>query len=144
MKNKPTSPRRVLVCGGRDYADEGRVFSALDALHTEETATTLLPIGVLIQGGAGKQILLDGRKRWVGADALAKAWAWSRKIHCDTYWPDWEGFRRGGNVRGAGPSRNTLMLHLGKPTVLLAFPGGGGTANMVGKARAAGVIVLEA
>jgi hypothetical protein len=35
------------------------------------------------------------------------------------------------------------MLEEGKPDLVVAFPGGTGTANMVKQARAAGVEVLE-
>ena len=39
---------------------------------------------------------------------------------------------------------NQQMLDIGKPDLVLAFPGGSGTADMVAKARAAGVGVLYA
>jgi hypothetical protein len=45
--------------------------------------------------------------------------------------------------RAAGPIRNQRMLDVGKPDFVIAFPGGHGTANMVRKAKAAGVQVLE-
>lgn len=35
------------------------------------------------------------------------------------------------------------MLSEGKPSLVVAFPGGEGTADMVRKARAAGVEVVE-
>src|SRR5215475_12388663 len=44
---------------------------------------------------------------------------------------------------GAGPIRNSKMLAEGKPEMVLAFPGGRGTANMVKQARSAGVSVCE-
>jgi hypothetical protein len=39
--------------------------------------------------------------------------------------------------------RNSKMLAEGKPEMVLAFPGGRGTANMVKQARSAGVSVCE-
>lgn len=45
--------------------------------------------------------------------------------------------------RAAGPIRNKRMLDEGKPDVVMAFPGGRGTANMVKLARAHGVKVIE-
>jgi hypothetical protein len=36
------------------------------------------------------------------------------------------------------------MLDEGKPQLVVAFPGGRGTADMIGRARAAGVPVVEA
>src|SRR5262249_11454324 len=44
---------------------------------------------------------------------------------------------------GAGPIRNSKMLAEGKPEMVLAFPGGRGTANIVEQARSAGVSVCE-
>lgn len=46
--------------------------------------------------------------------------------------------------RQAGPLRNARMLAEGRPDAVIAFPGGKGTADMVRKARAAGLPVVEA
>ena len=43
--------------------------------------------------------------------------------------------------RAAGPIRNKQMLEEAKPDLVIAFPGGAGTANMVKQAREAGVKV---
>ena len=45
--------------------------------------------------------------------------------------------------RGAGPIRNKQMLEEGKPDLVIAFPGGKGTANMIGQAKEAGIPVRE-
>ena len=112
--------RRVLVCGGRDYADRARVFAVLDELHAKS------PIGTIIEGGAK------------GADVLALAWAGRRDVEAVTVHAEWQ---RDG--RKAGPLRNTKMLRAGRPDLVVAFPGGPGTADMVRQARKAGVEVLE-
>ena len=44
---------------------------------------------------------------------------------------DWDKFGR-----AAGPIRNAQMLREGKPDLVVAFPGGRGTANMVAQAKA--------
>ena len=111
---------RVLVCGGRDYINYDVMTRVLDATD----ATT--PFTVLIYGMAR------------GADTLAAMWATSRGIPRLGYPANWE---RDG--RGAGPIRNRLMLEKGKPDVVIAFPGGRGTADMVRQAKAAGVLVRE-
>jgi predicted Rossmann-fold nucleotide-binding protein len=110
---------RVLVCGGRDYADRGAVYASLDSLHAEHGFT------MLIAGGAR------------GADTLAVEWARDRGIRTEVYMADWK--RLG---RAAGPVRNKRMLTEGKPNLVVAFPGGSGTANMVAQARAAGLRVF--
>jgi hypothetical protein len=43
--------------------------------------------------------------------------------------------------RAAGPIRNQRMLDKGKPDLVVAFPGGRGTADMIRRAERAGVPV---
>lgn len=54
-------------------------------------------------------------------------------------WADWK--KHG---KAAGPIRNGIMLRDGKPDMVVAFPGGRGTANMVDQARLADLIVEHA
>lgn len=111
---------RILVCGGRDYADQARVDQILDRVLAERG------ISVIIHGGAR------------GADSLAGRWAASRGIEVAVYPADW-------NTHGkrAGPLRNQLMLDDGRPDAVIAFAGGRGTADMIRRARAAGLPVWE-
>ena len=44
----------------------------------------------------------------------------------------------------AGPKRNKKILESYKPEILIAFPGGAGTANMVNLANQYGVKVIHA
>jgi hypothetical protein len=110
---------RVLVCGGRTYVDREALYAMLDRLHTEHHFT------VLIAGGAR------------GADALAYEWATSRGVPTKVYVADWKLGPK------AGPIRNRQMLDDGKPELVIAFPGGKGTAGMVAIARRAGVTVIQ-
>lgn len=114
---------RVLVCGGRAYSDVERVASVLNVFHQT------VGVGVLIEGGA------------TGADAAAAAWAVSNGIRLLVFPVSKEEWRRIGPA--AGPIRNRRMLEEGKPDLVVAFPGGRGTANMMKQARAAGVDVHE-
>lgn len=109
----------VLVCGGRDYADRSSLYVVLNAAHSAN------PIKRLIAGGAN------------GADALAVDWARSKNIPHTMFNADWE--KHG---RKAGPLRNQEMLDRGKPDIVIAFPGGRGTADMKKRAKAAGVPVV--
>lgn len=110
---------RVLVCGGRDYGDRRSVYSELDRLYAQH------PI-VLIAGGAR------------GVDNLAADWAAARSVPKMIYNADWE--RHG---KAAGPIRNQRMIDEGKPDLVVAFPGGRGTADMVKRAKAADIKVIE-
>lgn len=110
---------RVLVTGGRDYTDRTNVFRVLTELHVS------VGVECVIEGGAS------------GADTLAREWA---RTHLPatgliTEPADWKKWGP-----SAGPRRNSLMLTY-EPTLLVAFPGGRGTADMIAKARRAQVEV---
>ena len=114
------SGQRIIVCGGRDYADRDRVFAVLDALHAAD------PIAALGCGLAP------------GADALAVEWAKARSVRGLGFRAMWD---RDGKV--AGPLRNQRMLKKMAPALVVAFPGGRGTADMTRRAKAAGVRVMN-
>lgn len=111
---------RVLVCGGRDYDDLVGVSIVLDTMHVRK------PFTALIGGGAR------------GADAGAATWAWHVGVPIEQFPADWET-----HGKAAGPIRNQRMIDEGRPDLVVAFPGGKGTADMVRRARAAGIEVRE-
>jgi len=106
---------RILVTGGRDYDRPSAVAKVLNTLTITE----------LCQGGAR------------GADFWAKNWCEIHGIPVTTYPADWSLGRK------AGVLRNQQMLEEFKPDLVVAFPGGRGTADMVARAKAAGVEVRE-
>src|SRR5215213_10210322 len=110
---------RYLICGGRDFNDAALVEKALNALilHPEDS--------VVIHGAAR------------GADRLAGDWARRHDAAVIAIPADWDRFGK-----AAGPIRNSLMLTDQKPDVVIAFPGGDGTADMVAKARRARLVVI--
>ena len=110
---------RWLVCGGRHYADRRLAHAEMDRLAATR------PVAAVITGGSP------------GADALAAEWAKARGIEHLEFPADWK--RHG---RAAGPIRNQQMLEEGRPDLVIAFPGGAGTADMARRARAARVQVL--
>lgn len=109
---------RVIVCGGRKYEDDVTVDTALIRLHRKT------PVTLLIHGGA------------TGADALARSWAMRRGVPTEMYLPAW-----GRHGLAAGSIRNGWMLREGRPDLVVAFPGGNGTADMVQQAQEARVPV---
>lgn len=110
---------RVLVCGGRTFADKELLFRTLDELL----------------GGRNRVIIHGGAR---GADSLAGMWALTRANNVVVCRADW---RRHGP--SAGPIRNRVMMTNERPQAVIAFPGGPGTADMVRVARRAGVPVIE-
>lgn len=115
---------RVLVCGGRSYGDRFQFMCSMDDLVADEGE-----ISCVIHGGCK-----------TGADALAAEWVLRFGGECDedVFEADW--IKHG---KAAGPIRNQRMLDEGKPDLVIAFPGGKGTADMVARARKAGVEVVE-
>lgn len=111
--------QRVLVCGGRDFTDEKMAFSILDLAHAAN------PIIKLIHGAAA------------GADMLAAMWAAKRNVQTEAFPADWDTYGK-----SAGPIRNRKMLDEGKPDMVIAFPGGHGTNNMLAQAEGARVPII--
>lgn len=111
---------KVLVCGGRDYTRWDVVKHVLDSLDEERG------VECIIQGGAR------------GADFLSSEWAKLRRKREERYPADW--VKHG---RSAGYIRNHAMLHTGNPDMVVAFPGGKGTANMVKLAYNEGIFVKK-
>jgi hypothetical protein len=107
---------RVLVCGGRDYTNKRKVWHWIGNMAP----------GVVITGCAN------------GADALAREYARTMNVPLEVFYADWD--KHG---RAAGPMRNERMLEKGRPNMVLAFPGGMGTRDMVQRAMAAGIPVME-
>lgn len=105
---------KILVCGGRNFSDRALVIRVLDYLNRPSR-----PITHLIHGACR------------GADLLAADWATLRSIPTTAYPADW-------SLHGpaAGPIRNALMLDEGKPSLVIAFPGGRGTTSCLALARA--------
>jgi hypothetical protein len=114
---------RVLVCGSRDIDMDGRkyVHSRLDEL--DETRG---PFRVVIHGLAP------------GVDREAASWAKDMGRLEAPFRADWHT-----HGKAAGPIRNQRMIDEGKPDLVIAFPGGRGTADMVRRARAAGLEVIH-
>jgi hypothetical protein len=101
----------VLVTGGRDYRDSDCVFETLDELKPD----------LVIEGGA------------IGADELVRKWAEAHGIHYGIFPANWA--KRG---KAAGPMRNAIMVKIvkalesaGWECIVVAFPGGRGTASCV-------------
>jgi YspA, cpYpsA-related SLOG family len=116
---------RVLVCGGRNYMDRDHIHNTLCYLNATRGQITCI-----IHGAA------------TGADDEAMIWAQMmasiQKVVHAPFVADWHVYGR-----SAGPRRNQRMIDEGKPDLVVAFPGGRGTADMVKRARMAGIEVME-
>lgn len=108
---------KILVCGGRDYDDVHRVFAILNEYPR---------IDEIIHGAAN------------GADFLARCYAKARGVPEKRFPADWQT-----HGRSAGMLRNRQMLDEGVPDLVVAFPGGRGTADMIAQSRSRGFTVRE-
>lgn len=101
----------ALVCGGRDYANAERVNAVLDELAPD--------------------LVIHGAAR--GADSLAGAWARSRGIPAIDFPANWHIHgKRAGMVRNQSMADALGVARKNRHgTVIVAFPGGRGTAHMV-------------
>lgn len=124
----------VLVTGGRDFGNHPAEHSRLcDALWT-------------LNHAAGTTCVVHGYAR--GADSVAREWAENRigdglNVTVQGFRADWQ--RLG---RAAGHERNGRMVAWckakadgGDRVIVLACPGGKGTANCVEQAKRAGLVV---
>lgn len=109
---------RVVVTGGRDYADYAAVKAALDILP--------VPPSVIIHG--------DAR----GLDSLADQWALESGVFVMRMPALWDA-----QGKGAGMRRNAAMIKLASPEYCVAFPGGRGTLGMISLCTKAGIPVWE-
>jgi hypothetical protein len=120
---------RVLVCGGREY-DDWLTFSnyMYREFHPAARDYGSYPVEypIIIHGDAK------------GADFMARIWAKQHNFQELRFPADWKQFGK-----SAGHIRNQQMLDEGKPDLVIAFPGGVGTKDMVTMARKAGVEVIE-
>lgn len=122
----------AIITGGRDYAFTQDDIEWLNWLHTDHEFT------LIIEGGCR-------RKDYRGddlptADYCGYQWARSQGIQTATMDANWPK-----HAKGAGPIRNSMMARMGKQlnAIVIAFPGGHGTADMTAKAETLGLRVIR-
>lgn len=122
----------ILVCGGRKFDNWVLLSSTLDKLCLDrgwirepDESGNWLPDVTVVHGGAE------------GADSLATDWAVVNWCYLTVHAADWDNLGK-----AAGPIRNKKMLEQAEPDIVVAFPGGKGTANMIKLAKEAGVEVM--
>lgn len=112
---------KVLVCGGRDFNDHGFLEHALNEINKE--------VG-------GISFIINGSCE--GADRLSSRWAGDHGIHYAEMPALWRY-----NGKSAGPKRNKAMLECIDLDLIVAFPGGKGTEDMVKLGYANDIEVID-
>lgn len=113
----------ILLTGGRDFQDEGKIREGLDAVIAAHNLTT--ENSIWVHGGAR------------GLDSMAGHILSQNGYHtakCRALWNK--------HPRSGGTRRNTAMLLL-KPDLCVVFPGGAGTRNMRDQAMAANIPTVQ-
>jgi len=113
---------RVLVCGGRDFNDNDWIWNALLGIEWIFDKR----IQTIIHGGAR------------GADQGGAKWGVTHGREVLTFIADWKNLGK-----SAGFIRNKAMLVDGKPDIVLAMPGGKGTAHTVKLAKQMNIPTIE-
>ena len=120
---------RLLVTGSRYLNDYNYFSKEMDKFCSSHSIPT-----TVIHGAAR------------GADTLASRWVRemnSMRNHDPVITEIEEPAKWKLHGKAAGPIRNQLMLVEHKPDMVLAFPGGKGTANMIKIARWNGVPIVD-
>lgn len=109
---------RVVVTGGRDYLNARHIEDVLDGLKPDDVFVGDCP---------------------TGADSLARNWCRRKGVPVQSFTALWSL-----HGRAAGPMRNEQMLRAAGPAaIVIAFPGGRGTADCIRKAKGLGMSVYE-
>jgi len=115
-----TKPERVWVAGGRNYKDARRLCQVLDRYREKHD------VGIIITGAQ------------TGTDTLAEQYAREHEIAYIGVPAQWSKYGK-----RAGPLRNERIAAFFAPAVLIAFPGGPGTASAIKIAREYEIQVYE-
>ena len=117
----PINGKTWLICGGRDFSDNDLFSRAMS--------------DIMASFGCPRRVVQGGAR---GADAMGSAFAKRMAIEQIEVRADWE--KHG---KAAGAIRNQQMLDDYHPDAVIAFPGGRGTADMIKRARARMIDVIE-
>lgn len=113
--------KRILICGGRKFND-----TALFVRKINECVPWFASNYCFIEGGA------------LGADRMARDLGKANGVPVLTVEANWDYYGK-----SAGGIRNKWMRDLCTPDLVIAFPGGTGTASMVALARDLSIDVYE-
>jgi hypothetical protein len=108
---------KVIICGGRGFEDVAALEAAIKL-----SGFTIVEV---VTGGAN------------GADKMGDYWAQRNDRDRVVFHANWSGYGR-----MAGPLRNERMAEYADACI--ALPGGKGTADMISRAKAHGLLLYDA
>ena len=118
--------KAIIVCGSWDTIYHKDPFYREQIFYSLDVCRDLYHFDLVVTGGQ------------TGIDTVAKEWADCHSIENKSYYADWQQYGK-----AAGPIRNKKMLDEMTPELVLAFPGGLGTASMKALARSIKCSVVE-
>jgi len=144
---------RILVCGGRDFGhvirtkptpaeEPPRIQAKIMEYQYVQTVLNAATMAYSTERNDEDNwlphdiVIIEGGAR--GADAAALDFAVVNFTQHRQFKANWTKYRK-----AAGAIRNQKMIDEGKPDLVIAFPGNNGTADMVAKAKAANIPVIE-
>lgn len=129
---------KVLCCGGRVFGEFKDSKGNLRCRKTAIKERWLVHESLM---EIGPSYIIQGFAR--GADTMGWKWADENGIlHSgDQFKANWH--PNGVFDITAGFSRNQDMLDIGEPDIAVAFQGGNGTADMIGRCNKAGIEVIQ-
>ncbi|WP_419735880.1 DUF2493 domain-containing protein [Pseudomonas sp. COR18] len=107
---------RVLICAGRYYMNAALCRKVLEAYHARQ----------------GIEVLVHGGNQHLGS--TLEDWARETGAHIVRYPSNWQRYGKQAERR-----RNRFMLQDSEPDLVIAFPGGSDTEELVAQARANGI-----
>lgn len=118
---------RALICGGKNF-DNTYLMNIVfvDLCWALGPFKDLSELTEIVSGGAP------------GADTLAELEAIKREITVKKFPAEWSKYGK-----SAGPKRNQQMIDEGVPDIIVAFPGGIGTADICRRAKIQGIPVIK-
>ena len=128
---------RLIVCGGRTYGKMLNNYSS-EAEKAKDAKRVAAERKVFFQVMDHLRPMEIAQGDAPGADALAREWAFDRKVPCARYRALWEE-----EGCAAGPKRNRRMFTNFGPGGTVAFPGGRGTTDMEDVSLDGGVYLVR-
>ena len=124
---------KALICGGRDYAELTNTKKPISTRRYE--IQSVQSILAYLKHSLNITSIINGGAK--GVDSCAHTWAIKNSLSTVKFPADWKQYGK-----AAGHIRNSQML-LQNPDMVVAFPGGKGTLDMVTKAKKNNTLVLS-
>lgn len=126
----------IAVTGGRHFGERVRRDSGVYLERVAQRNFVRRQLRQLLFDVPGDVIVHVGDA--TGVDEITREVCFEDGYDIVVYYANWDQLGK-----FAGPERNRRILDLGRPSTLIVFPGGKGTANMKQQAECKGVAIVQ-